>query len=145
MSARRRATRASARPGRGRRRAEGARELGADRLDHLVEDDADVAAAIVELVEDGDAGHSIAGDQRGDEPIDGLGLGQAEQVADAGLVDPAAGRREQLVEHRLGVAHPAGGEPGDEVDRGRLGSIDSASRIRSSLPSISGIVRRRTS
>ena len=63
-----------------------------------------------------------------------------------GLVDAAAGRREELVEHRLGVAHPAGGEPGDEADR-RPGSasIVSASRIRASLPSISGTVSRRTS
>ena len=52
---------------------------------------------------------------------------------------------QELVEHRLGVAHAAGGEPGDEVDGGRIGLRPSAARIRASLPSISATVRRRTS
>ena len=44
-----------------------------------------------------------------------------EEVADVGLVDPVGRRRQELVEHRFGVAHPAGGEPGDEADGRRLG------------------------
>ena len=39
----------------------------------------------------------------------------------AGLVDGRPARGKDLVEHRLGVAHAAGGQPGDEVDRTRLG------------------------
>ena len=54
--------------------------------------------------------------------------------------------REQLVEDRLGVAHAAGRESGDQVDGGRLDAAGRRpSRIRLSLPSISGIVSRRTS
>ena len=54
-------------------------------------------------------------------PIDGLGVGQAEQVADAALVDVVGCRRQQLIEHRFRIAHAARGESGDEADRGRIG------------------------
>ena len=50
-----------------------------------------------------------------------LGVGQPEQVADVAFLDPLRRRGQELVEHRFGVAHAAGGEPGDEVDGGRLG------------------------
>ena len=58
-----------------------------DRLDRLVEQRPGVAAPFLEAVEQGDPGRGIAGDQRGDERVDGLGVGQAEQVADTALVD----------------------------------------------------------
>ena len=71
-------------------------------VDDLVEDDADVPAALVELVEDGDPGGGSPVDEGGDERVDRVGVGQPEQVADGGLGRPsAAGRREHLVEHRL--------------------------------------------
>ena len=48
-------------------------------------------------------------------------------------------RRQELVEHRLGVAHAAGGEAGDELDSASGSAVrPSASRMRASLPSISG-------
>ena len=51
-------------------------------------------------------------------PVDELGVGEAEQVADGVRLDPARrSRTRQLVEDRLGVAHPARGEAGDERDR----------------------------
>ena len=101
--------------------AERCRESGADELDRLVEDDAEVPAAVLQLVEDRDPAGRVAVGQRRDQPLDRFRVGQAEQVAHAGLGDAAAGRREELVEHRLRVAHAAGSEAGDEVDRGRLG------------------------
>ena len=66
-------------------------------------------------------GGAVAADEVVDERLDDLGVGQAEQVAHVRLVDPVGRGRQQLVEHRFGVAHPAGGEAGDEVDGGRVG------------------------
>ena len=71
------------------------------------------------VVEEGDAGRAVAADEVIDERVHDLGVGQAEQVADGRLVDPLGRGRQELVEHRLRVAHAAGGQPGDEVDRGR--------------------------
>ena len=96
-------------------------EFGAQHLDHLFEDRADVPAPIVELVEDPEPSDRITIDERRQKSIDGLAFGQPEQVADLSFVDPSARRAEQLVEHRLGIAHPAGGEPGDQVKRGGFG------------------------
>ena len=81
-------------------------------------------------VEQPDARPARRRDEGVDEAVDRLGVGEAEQVADAGLVEPVGRRRQQLVEHRLGVAHAAGGEPGDEVDR--LGRRPSGRRPRGS-------------
>ena len=121
-------------------------ELEPDGLDDLVEQRPDVATALVERVEQGDARRRVAAHQVVDERLDDLGVGQAEQVADVRLVDPLGRRGEQLVEHRFGVAHPAGGEPGDEADgRRRRRRGRRPPRMRRSLPSISGTVRRRTS
>ena len=56
-------------------------------------------------------------------PAHRLGVGETEQVAHAGLVELVRRRRQQLVEHRLGVAHAARGQPGDQVHRlGRRGA-----------------------
>ncbi len=100
---------------------EAGHELGPDGLDGLVEQRPDVPAAFLEAVEQGDAGGAVAADEVVDEGLDDLRVGQAEQVADGRLVDPLGRGRQQLVEHRLGVAHPAGGQPGDEVDGGGIG------------------------
>ena len=78
-------------------------------------------------------------------PVDRLGIGEAEQVADARLVELVGRGRQQLVEHRFRVAHAARGESRDEVHRLGVAARPSASRIRRSLPSISSVVRRRTS
>ena len=88
-----------------------------DGLHDLVEERPDVAAALVEFVEDRQAGQPIAVDERPQEAVDRLAAGQAEGVADAVGGQPLAGAGQQLVEHRLGVAHAAGGEAGDEGDR----------------------------
>ncbi len=102
-------------------RTDGGGELGPDLVENLVQDHGDVAAAVVELGQDRDAGTGVTIDQRAGQAPDGVGIGQAQEVADGGLVDRRAGRREHLVEDRLGVAHPAGGKPGDEAQCGGLG------------------------
>ena len=70
-----------------RRRSRALDQPGPDDVDRLVEEDAGIAAALFERVEQRDPGRGVAGDQGGDERIDGFGVGQPEQVADAGLVD----------------------------------------------------------
>ncbi len=106
----------------GRVRVGGRRdELDPDGLDRLVEQRPDVTPALVELVEQGDARRAVAADEVVDERLDDLGVGEAEEVANGRLVDPVGCRGQELVQHRLGVAHPTGGETGDEVDRGRIG------------------------
>ena len=52
---------------------------------------------------------------------DGFGIGESEELADVLLIDAVWRRREELVEHRFGVAHAAGGQLRDEVDGGRVG------------------------
>ena len=60
-------------------------------------------------------------DERAEERVDRLLVDQAEDLADAVGRQRAGIRREELVEHRLGVAHAAGGQAGDQVDRLGLG------------------------
>ena len=96
-------------------------QLGPDRLDRLVQQRADIPAAFLEPVEQGDAGRPIASNEVIDERLHELGVSQAEEVADMALLDPLRRRRQELVEHRFGVAHPAGREPGDEVEGSRFG------------------------
>ena len=76
-----------------------------DGLDRLVEERPDVATAFLEGVEQGDAGRPVTADEVIDERLDDLGVGEAEQVADVRLVDPVGRGRQELVEHRFGVAH----------------------------------------
>ena len=52
-----------------------------------------------------------------DEAVDALHLGQAEQVAHRVGIDLLDAAGDDLVEHRLGVAHAAGGALRDQVDR----------------------------
>ena len=52
-------------------------------------------------------GQRVPGREGIHESIDGLLLGEAEQLADDRLGDGVAGAREHLVEHRLGVPHAA--------------------------------------
>ena len=101
-------------------------------FDHLVQQRPRVAAALLESVEDLDARGGVAGQQRLDESVDGRGVGETEQVADGGLGDDVGRHRQQLVEDRLGVAHAAGGEAGDE--RERAGLDRSGRRLRGSAP-----------
>ena len=97
-----------------RRRVDQART---DRVDDLVEQRARVTAAVFEPVEDRHAGGGIARLERFHEAVDRGRIGHTEQVADRRFGDRVARHRKQLVEDRLGVAHPAGGEPGDECQR----------------------------
>ena len=53
----------------------------------------------------------------GDEAIDALHVGQAEQVAHRVGVDRLDAARDDLVEHRLGVAHAARGALRDQLER----------------------------
>ena len=101
--------------------AEALEELRAKRVDDLVEERPAVPAALLEVVEDPHARRHVPADQRVDEPADRLGIGEPEQAADAGLVDRAVAGGQELVEHRLGVAHAARGEPRDEPDGLGLG------------------------
>ncbi len=66
-------------------------QIGPDRLDHLVEDDTDIATAVLELVENTDPGNDVAVHERCHETFDGLGFCEAQEVADGGFVDPATG------------------------------------------------------
>ena len=104
----------------GRRIRARGHHLAPDRLDRLIEQGAQVAAALVERIEERDAGGAVATNEMVDERLDHLGIGQAEQVADGRFVDALRGGRQELVEHRLGVAHAAGRQPGDQVDGGRI-------------------------
>jgi hypothetical protein len=112
-------------------------QLGADGIDRLVEERPDVAAALLEAVEERDAGRAVARHQMVDEGRHDLRVGESEQVTDGRFLDDVRGGREELVEHRLGVAHAARSQSGDEVDGSRIGLRPSAARIRPSLPSIS--------
>ena len=74
-----------------------------------------------------------------------LGVGEAQQVAHGLGLDPAARRRQQLVEDRLGVAHAAGGEPGDEARSPRVGLAAVGRQDPLELAADLGDVSRRTS
>ncbi len=54
--------------------------------------------------------------ERVDEPVHELTLGEAEQLAHGLGLDAVRGRGEELVEDRLGVAHPARGQAGHDRD-----------------------------
>ena len=97
-------------------------ERGAKGFEDLVEEGPRIAAAVLEVVEDGHPGRGIAGRERGQEPGHGIRVGEAEQVAHGVGGEALAAAGEQLVEHRLRVAHAAGGEPGDEIDGLRVGA-----------------------
>ena len=102
-------------------RVERLAERDAELVDDLVEHHGHVPAALVERVEGGDPGGRSTVDQGRDQLVDRIGVGEAEEIADGRLVDGRPAGGEDLVEHRLRVAHAAGGQPGDEVDGTRLG------------------------
>ena len=112
-------------------------ESRADGFHDLVEECPHVPAALVEAVEDRQARQALTIDQRRDEPVDRLAAGQAERVPDPVRAEAVRVAGQELVEHRLGVPHPARGGPGDEVDRVvvRLAGPISA-RMWRSLPAI---------
>ena len=104
-------------------------ETDPDGLDDLVEERPWIAAAFFELVEDVHAGGRVTGQERRDEPVDRGGIGQAEQVADVGRADRVRRHRQELVQDRLGVAHPARRGTRDQghrvgVDRAPVGFQD---------------------
>ena len=120
-----RSRRAAGRRGRARRRrAAGHRrppappdDRAADHLDDLVEERAEVAPAILEHIEDPNPGDDVARGERLDERLDRVGVGKPQQVADAVFGQPDPRRGQELIQHRLGVAHAAGGKARDEVCR----------------------------
>ncbi len=83
----------------------------------LVGEGHQVTTVPLELIEQTDAIQRIATGKRGNETIDARHLGQAKQVTDGvgvNLVQPA---RDDLIEHRLRIAHAACRTLGDELDR----------------------------
>jgi hypothetical protein len=94
-----------------------------------------------------DAGRAIAGHEMVDEGGHDLGIRQTQQVADGRLLDPLGRGGQELVQHRLGIAHPAGGESGDEVDGRGIGVAHVRRQDRQSQPSLRSVHRagRRTS
>ena len=75
----------------GRRAVASAREEPlAQGVDHLVQERPEVAAALLEPIEQRDAGGGVAGGERVAEAVDQLGVGQAKEVADRVGLDPAA-------------------------------------------------------
>ena len=89
----------------------------AERVDHLVQERPQVAASLLEPVQEPDAGRGVAGGHRVAEPVDQLRVGEPQQVAHRVGLDPPRRRRQQLVQDRLGVPHPARGQPRDDLDR----------------------------
>ncbi len=87
-----------------------------DDLDDLVEECPEVPAALLERVEQADACGSVTADQVIDERVHRVGIGEPEEIPDRRLIDPVGCRGQELVEHRLRVAHPARRQPGDQVD-----------------------------
>ena len=118
---------------------------GADGVDDLIEQRPGVAATFLEPVQQRDARRDIAGEQGVEEAVDGGRIGQAEQLADVGLVTSSV-----VVESSWSRIDSASRMPpaaSRAIRWTAAGSTrrPSASRIRPSLPSISGIVSRRTS
>ncbi len=68
-------------------RASGPDDPGAERLDHLIEEAPQVAAPLLQGVEQSDAREGVGPDERIDEAGDGLRVGQAEEVPDPSLVE----------------------------------------------------------
>src|SRR5439155_19474964 len=85
-----------------RRLAAGADDRLAERLDNLIEEAAEVAAALFEAVEDRDALDDVARGERIDEARDRLAIGEAEQLAHPALIERRRRRGQELVQHRLG-------------------------------------------
>ena len=115
MAARRRADSRHPRVGRAARRKVRKKSL-AQGVDDLVQEDAQVPAALLEAVQERDARGRVARRQRGGEAVHEVRVGEAQEVTHGIRLDHAGRRREQLVKDRLGVAHAAGGQAGDHRD-----------------------------
>ena len=100
----------------------GPHETGANQFDELLQEGAQVPTAIFELVQDSDAGSNVGVGHRGNETVDRVGRCKAEQVPDRFFVESVTARREELVQHRFGVAHASSGEAGNQLDRRGFGS-----------------------
>ena len=92
-------------------------ELFAQARDDLVGKGDEVAAVALELVEQADAVERVAAGEAATKRSTVSTVGEAEQVAHRVGVDLLDAARDDLVEHRLGVAHATGGALGDQVDR----------------------------
>ena len=95
-------------------------QLLAQRVDHLVQEHAQVPAAFLEAVEEDNARRGVPAGERGDEPVHQLGVGQSQEVPYGVGLDAACRRAEQLVEDGLRVAHAPCGQAGDHADRVRI-------------------------
>ena len=92
-----------------------------DGIDDLVEEHPQVAAAVLERVQQRDPRDGVARRERRYEAVHGLGVREAQQLAHRLGLDTATGRGQQLVEDRLRVAHPAGRESGHQGHGLRVG------------------------
>ncbi len=101
----------------GRRGQQPATGLGLELLGHL----AQVPAGIGQVGDPVQGIGPITRQERIEQGADRLLIGQPNRVADRCLGDLVAGVGHHLVEQRLGVAHPAIGQAGDELERGRIG------------------------
>ena len=86
----------------------------AERVDRLVREGMQVAATVLEGVEQRDPADRVSGHERRDEPTDRVTVGEAEQVSDGIGREELPAPGEQLVEDRFGIAHPAVGKVRDE-------------------------------
>ncbi len=99
------------------RRTERGDDREPERVDALVDERTEVPPSLVERVEHGDPRERVAVDEGSEEPLHGLLVREAEQVAHARGRQPLAAAGEELVEHGFGVAHPAVRQARDKVDR----------------------------
>ena len=89
--------------------SEGRHETFAQPADDLVGKGDEVPALRLDVIERPYAIERVAAGEGGNEAVDRRLVGQAEQVAHGIDIDRIGAAREHLVEHRLGVAHAAGG------------------------------------
>ena len=95
--------------------AERFHEQDAEASNDLVGKGDEVPAIALELIQQPNALQRGAAGQVVDEAIDRFEIGKAKQIADSVCVDRVGTTRDDLVEHRLGVAHPAGGALRDQI------------------------------
>ena len=103
------------------RAAEPRHDDGAQTGHDLVGEGDEIAALGLEPVDHGDPGQRVAAHEGVDEGLHSAGIGEAEQLADVVGGDRLRSGAEELIEHRLGVAHAPRGELRHEPHGRRLG------------------------
>ena len=88
-------------------------QQGAQAADEFAEELREFAAAFGFLLDEREGGGVVAGEQGLREGGDFFAGGETENIEHVGLVDRVAAEGDELVEHRLGVAHAAVGALGD--------------------------------